>query len=530
MATSDFIDARYGDDPSRYLSQDHRRRCEARQIDLWRALRRITQTKAEEPWTEDLHSPRALPAFMGLSSASPGLVWDAGLGTLFDHLSFPMPYDQATPVIEAILRRVAAVRCVMAGQEEQASAQTASATELLRRTPIDRAYQERVDAEDQFEVFLLTELQERFALAHELGHYLKAADEGSFKAFAERVKEQARTFPFTTFQGTLREVGLTPSGPHNMDLYEVGLDPYAWYLKSGGQAPASHLDWPSLIEETQHALVILGRLPESEREEVICDLLGALSVVLAAHDRRSSGWSAHMAVACSTLALCNLGLLLDLDAWVSAEGNTDLDLTCLSASSRQRCLYGFLPVVLPFLVVQGESDFVLTESDAHTVMHLAGDRFRRRIGSRVSNLDWLDTDRYTAAVDPEVVLLLAGFMPLRADLDHRAVNRTAGGHRFDLGNIDLSDNTYARYRDDPDFRDELDEALRRHHRGDWGDIPAEDWRSNDEGLFEEFAPPIAARVRRRDKLWSTYVVGGESLLITTSRDRTRTEVMFWREY
>jgi hypothetical protein len=180
MARSDFIDARWGDGFSRYVSGEERRRCDARLRGLWRAVGTLTGSSADPPSTENVHSPRALPALVRFKGERDLILWDAGLGTLFDALAFPLPYNQPSPVVEALLRRLTAVRLVLAGRTADGAAQVARASVLMAETPIDRAYQKVVDAEMQFEVFLLTELQERFALCHELAHFLKTIDPTSF--------------------------------------------------------------------------------------------------------------------------------------------------------------------------------------------------------------------------------------------------------------------------------------------------------------------------------------------------------------
>ncbi len=172
MARSDFIDARWGDATARYVSPDQVRRCDARLGDVWPAIRDLTGSSADPPWIENVHTPRALPALVRFRGEPTAVVWDAGLGTLFDAFAFPLPFNQPTPVVEALLRRVTAVRLVLTGRAADGAAQLTRADTLLAQTPIDRSYQTRVDAEEQFEVFLLTELQERFALGHELSHFL----------------------------------------------------------------------------------------------------------------------------------------------------------------------------------------------------------------------------------------------------------------------------------------------------------------------------------------------------------------------
>lgn len=245
---SNFIEARYGDSASTYLSIEDRNQCEIRQRVMWRALMQITDSNIREPWTYALHSPRALPAFMSAKPGKDNLVWDAGLGTLFDQLSFSLPYSQPRDVIEAIGRRIAAVRCVVQGHTEQGCQQADRASELLSQCPIDLTYKLNVEPEQQFEVYLLTEMQERFALAHELAHYLKSVDEGAFDAVTNRMTDWlALARSGNHDPGALRS--------HNRSQWREGaseslrmaaLDPYAWYLKGLGPDPFSGPAWPTL--------------------------------------------------------------------------------------------------------------------------------------------------------------------------------------------------------------------------------------------------------------------------------------------
>lgn len=528
MPTGRFIEARYGDLASIHLSREDRDRCETRQRGIWGALKRITGTDIDEPWTEEVHSPRALPAFMGTARGGPNLVWDAGLGTLFDHLSFSMPYEQPLPVMEATVRRIAAIRCVVAGHPDQASHQVDLAIELLEACPMDRSYQERVDAEDQFEVFLITEMQERFALAHELAHYIKAVDEQSFDMMMQNLSswiEQAR--------GTEIEPGVLRANSRAswresaaIPLRQAGLDPYAWYLRGRGPDPSSELTWPTLDSDLKRAVSLLKNSADSEREEIACDLLGALAVVLDAHDRER-GWTAIAGAACARLALANLQVILGIDAWVASDG--DQPLSDWVATTRQHCLDALLPIAVPVILQQTSGASCLQSGDVHTVMRFVEERFRTRLGPGLSNVKWCEPSGGRNH-SPEEILMLATFLPLRAEVDHRQVNRTAGSHKFDLGNVHASQAVYSLYVGRPDFGEQVDAALRRHHRGDWGELPQEDWESNDSGLFEEFEPPIPSRLRFRDKLWSLFRVDGEEILITTSPDRTVTEILFMREY
>lgn len=527
MSTSRFIEARYGDRTSNYLSQEDRTRCEVRQRGIWRALTRLIGVEIDEPWTEEVHSPRALPAFLSAERGGPNLVWDAGLGTMFDHLSFAMPYMQPADVVEATLRRVAAVRCVALGYPEQGSRQVDRAIELLDACPIDRTYQEGVDAESQFEVFLLTEMQERFALAHEFAHYLKCVDEAAFDAVIHRMtywlnevlSGEIESGALRTHRRVQWREDAAPS------LREAGLDPYAWYLRGSDPDPLE-AGWHTLVSDAESALVLLDGCSPSEREEIACDLLGALAVALDAHERER-GWTAIAGAACAQLALANLQTILSLDAWVSSSG--DHALAGWTATTRQRCLTALLPAALPSILSQSDITSRLGADDIHTVALLVEERFRTRVGHGLIRIDWCNT-KEKAYHSSDKILMLATFLPIRAEADHRVVNRAAGGHKFELGNISLSSAIYTLYVSDRSFCEQVSTSIRRHQRGDWGEITQEDRDSNDRGLFEEFEPPLPARLRRRDKLWSLYLIQGEKVLIATSPDRTITEVFFLREY
>lgn len=61
-------------------------------------------------------------------------------------------------------------------------------------------------------------------------------------------------------------------------------------------------------------------------------------------------------------------------------------------------------------------------------------------------------------------------------------------------------------------------AVRRHARGDWGDLDPEDKAENDHALG------------RRLRILSAYTVGGVKVWIITEADRSATTVLFPSEY
>jgi hypothetical protein len=62
------------------------------------------------------------------------------------------------------------------------------------------------------------------------------------------------------------------------------------------------------------------------------------------------------------------------------------------------------------------------------------------------------------------------------------------------------------------------DALRRHLRGDWGEVCREDARLNDLAL------------RDGDRLLSAYTIDGERVWIITDADRSATTVLYPHEY
>lgn len=521
MARSDFIDARWGDATARYVSPDQVRRCDARLGDVWPAIRDLTGSSADPPWIENVHTPRALPALVRFRGEPTAVVWDAGLGTLFDAFAFPLPFNQPTPVVEALLRRVTAVRLVLTGRAADGAAQLTRADTLLAQTPIDRSYQTRVDAEEQFEVFLLTELQERFALGHELSHFLREADPGSFIAFADRVVAAARAASVSPDPETV--LSDEPGEPSYDQLYGRDLDPYAWYLYTPrsqvrvGISPRH--DWSA---EAAHVLCALSSANQPQVEEVLCDVLAALAVSLAAH-RRQLGWTAIMAAACSRLALTHLETLLSIDRW-AADQTMGTRAVEHPVSTRQRCVDVLLPQMLPGCLDAHGGGSRLHVGDVHAVMHLVDSVHEHRFGSALTLLSHVAPSPADRELREATVLARAGFVLLRPDADHKSTNRTAGGHKFELGDVVCSGGVDLLLRNSP-FRQELEGALARHQRGDWGDMPPEDRLSNDAGLFQEFMGPDDMMPGQRDLLWSQYTVCGETVWVITSPNRSRTQVL-----
>ncbi len=528
MARVDFIAARYGDAAQIFVSSSQRERCEVRQRDIWRSLTTILGRHVREPLSHEVHSPRALPAFLGFSRSEPEILWDAGIGTLFDQLSFTMPYPQPPDVVEAIVRRVAAIRCVVAGHNKQGAAQVLRAESLLKRSPIDRGYQMEVDAEDQFEVFLLSELQERFALAHELAHYLKAVENAAFEDFSGFVLDQVRRARHEERGGVLRHTAHSQSPPSTQQLYAANLDPYAWYLHTSPGVGHQLQHWPSPGDDMQTALGVFESSTESDREEIMCDLLGAVAVALSAHDRQA-GWSAIGAAACSRLALSNLGTIIGIDAWVN-EGGSRGPSMAQGMTRREMCMNAFGPVVIPATFDRHGRACDVEVDDLHSLMHLVQHKFLFATGAALDSLDWVTPSDDAPEMDDEEIILLAGFLYLRPPADHREAARAANRSLFDTGTVQASQGIYFRCTTEPAFAELVDDAIRRHQRGDWSHLPAEDREANERGLFEEFEPPTERRVARRGSIWSMFDLGDEAIFIITASDRATTAVHFASEH
>jgi len=93
-----------------------------------------------------------------------------------------------------------------------------------------------------------------------------------------------------------------------------------------------------------------------------------------------------------------------------------------------------------------------------------------------------------------------------------ALLRTAP--RFELGRIVATPNALDRVP-----RDDIDRAIFRHHRGDWGELDDEDKEANDAALTDD------ARVL------SAYTAGnGTTFWLITEADRSVTTVLLPEDY
>ena len=86
--------------------------------------------------------------------------------------------------------------------------------------------------------------------------------------------------------------------------------------------------------------------------------------------------------------------------------------------------------------------------------------------------------------------------------------------KFELGKVCATPNALSHVPSD-----EMQVALGRHHRGDWGDVCKEDWRANDEALKQD------------TRLLSAYKSkGGVKFWIITEADRSVTTILLPEDY
>ncbi len=93
-------------------------------------------------------------------------------------------------------------------------------------------------------------------------------------------------------------------------------------------------------------------------------------------------------------------------------------------------------------------------------------------------------------------------------------DKRRGRPRFDLGQVVITSNAQ-RQLDETSYQ----EGLRRHHRGDWGELCEEDRQANERALDEGARLLSAYRDVRETKYW-----------IITEADRSATTVLLPEDY
>jgi hypothetical protein len=102
----------------------------------------------------------------------------------------------------------------------------------------------------------------------------------------------------------------------------------------------------------------------------------------------------------------------------------------------------------------------------------------------------------------------------RSHMNHR------NGRRFKTGKLYFTRGVNDRVADDEAFAKFVLESLRRHARGDWGDLCQQDKEENNSSLDKNL------------RLFSSYVDPdtGEKIWIITEADRSATTVLLPTEY
>lgn len=91
--------------------------------------------------------------------------------------------------------------------------------------------------------------------------------------------------------------------------------------------------------------------------------------------------------------------------------------------------------------------------------------------------------------------------------------------RFQTGQLVMTCGIADRVAEDEDFARLVDQSLKRHIQGDWGDLKQEDKKENELSLKEGFRLLSAYKHESLPKIW-----------IITEADRSATTVLFPEEY
>jgi hypothetical protein len=90
--------------------------------------------------------------------------------------------------------------------------------------------------------------------------------------------------------------------------------------------------------------------------------------------------------------------------------------------------------------------------------------------------------------------------------------------KFSLGQVVVTRGVNSLMAEDHDFEKFVYLSLKRHSRGDWGDICEEDKKENEFSLENGY------------RLLSSYKDGSKKIWIITEADRSATTVLFPHEY
>jgi hypothetical protein len=90
---------------------------------------------------------------------------------------------------------------------------------------------------------------------------------------------------------------------------------------------------------------------------------------------------------------------------------------------------------------------------------------------------------------------------------------------FETGQIVSTRGVFEKMQEDPHFAQFVNESLRRHMIGDWGDLDKQDKQENELSLKEGYRLLAAYKAEGLPKIW-----------IITEADRSATTVLFPDEY
>jgi hypothetical protein len=376
---------------------------------LWRSVQALSGTSAREPTSSVVHTARALPALLRHQGAV-RLVYDAGLGTFFSQTFRFLREPQHERAVDALLLRIAAVRCVCAGDMGAAAALAAQAEQFLRAHPVRSDFLE--DAESAFETWVGVAMQEQFAVAHELLHYLEVTDPAAFARLRAQVRERlhaaSATLAESSALATAHDVGV--DRPTDYARARAGVEPHTWWYASRFSNP------PPLNSQPLHeVLSALNEQVEHDQgllTEITCDVVAATACALFA--QRGNGWTPLLSAASSALALATLGLVVDMDR--------RSPLTPPRSGDRRfgewELRLGGLRGLLPDAVSTGapEPATAPTTAEVADAMRRATGLYNAVLRTRYECLDtWPTTAALPSGAGRRKLLVVAGFFNLRPD-------------------------------------------------------------------------------------------------------------------
>lgn len=146
------------------------------------------------------------------------------------------------------------------------------------------------------------------------------------------------------------------------------------------------------------------------------------------------------------------------------------------------------------------------------------DRFNLDLALLAEQKAWLEKQAEAGSEEAEGILNLLDWIDDHADLIRAAVaeRREPLGARFRLGRIVATPGALHAFEQ---AGEDAGAYVKRHVQGDWGEVPAEDKRSNEHAL------------EHGERLMSAYTLGdGVKIWIITEWDRSVTTLLLPEEY